>query len=754
MRFARSLSFLGVLVVAAAASGCSKSANDYMTSGKDLLAKKDYKGAVVDFRNAVAKDPRRGDAHEQLANAYLALGDRRAAVKEYARAADLLPDDAALQVTTGQYLLLTGQAQDAKARADAVLRKDPANLDARLLQARAMFALKDLGGAISQVEKMLAEKPTSDAAVYANLGSFQLAEGKAADAEAAFKKAVAASPKTIYPRLSLASFYWDTDRLDDAAATLKDALTIDPQNLLTNRLLAVVLIREKKPAEAEAPLKIIADRSDNPNAKFLLANYYMTSGREKDAVALLDELQKNSDTTVTATLDLAGIAQSHHDLATAHRLVDGVLGKSPKNARALLAKSGLLATEGKIPEAIQSAKDAAAADIHSADAEFDLGTLYATTHNVDGAIAALNAGLKLEPGANGPKLTLAKMYLAKGDSGTAVDLAQQTIKGPHPIAAELILVQALLAHNEVDTAAQRLAALPRAYAKLPGVLVEEGNLAWKRKDVKGARQSFAEALNTDPANRDALNGLVAAAAADKDFRGAQAIVERGLAKTPNDGQLLLVLGNLSLMNGDTAGAEAAFKKAIATSPSLLEAYQRLGAVYMQENKLSDALVEFEQAAVKSPNSVALQTAAAMLLEMENKPDEAQKRYEKALQIDPRAAVASNNLAWMYAAGSGNLDVALQLAQTAKAQLPDALEVDDTLGWIYVKKGLPGLAIPPLENCAQKDPGNAEYLFHLGMAYAKAGDRSKARDTLNRAIATGTPFDGIAEAKQTVSQLKG
>ena len=743
-----------ILVLATAAAGCSKSASYYMTHGKDLYAKKDYKGAAVDFRNAIVKDPRNGEAHQQLADTLIALGAYPAAVKEYARAADLRPDDMSLQVRTGQYLLLAGKAEDAKARADAVLQKDPSNVDARLLQARAMFALKDMSGAISQIEKMLANNTTADAPAYANLGTFQLAKGDVADAEASFKKAVAAEPKSVYPRLSLAGFYWNTNRLDDAEATLKEALTVDPQNLLVNRMLAIVLIRANKRAEAEAPLKMIADHSDNPNAKFLLATYYLDSGRENDAKALLTSLKSNSDTYAAATIDLAKIAQAHHDLAGAHKLVDEVLAKQPKNINALVARVSLLEADGKADQAFDAAKAAVAADARSADAQFALGELYARRGEADHAIDALNLGLKLSPRATAPKTLLASLYLTKGDAGTAVDLARQATTGPHTLGAELVLVRALLAHNETDVAAQALAPAMKAYPTLAPVLVEEGNLAWKRNDAKAARQAFEAALKADSGNRDALSGVVAAAVALKDVQGAQALVEAAVAKTPKDGRLLFVLGNLKKMQGDTAGAEAAYKKAIMTAPSLLEAYQSLGALYVKEQKLPDALAEFQHAADQSPNSVSAQTATAILFEMQNKPDEARKRYEKALQIDPRAAVAANNLAWMYAADGGNLDVALQLAQTAKSQLPNTVEVDDTLGWIYVKKGLPSLAIPPLENCAQKDPKNAEYLFHLGMAYAKVGDKSKARDTLNRALATGTEFDGIAEAKQTINQLRG
>ena len=59
-----------------------------------------------------------------------------------------------------------------------------------------------------------------------------------------------------------------------------------------------------------------------------------------------------------------------------------------------------------------------------------------------------------------------------------------------------------------------------------------------------------------------------------------------------------------------------------------------------------------------------------------------------MEADPRAAVAANNLAWMYASRGEQLDRALQLAQAAKAELPDDAAVSDTLAYVYIKKQLP------------------------------------------------------------------
>ena len=144
----------------------------------------------------------------------------------------------------------------------------------------------------------------------------------------------------------------------------------------------------------------------------------------------------------------------------------------------------------------------------------------------------------------------------------------------------------------------------------------------------------------------------------------------------------------------------------------------------------------------------------VLLEMQKKPAEARAQYEKVLAINPRAPVAANNLAWMYAEEDGNLDVALQLAQTAKSQLADVPEVNDTLGWIYQKRGLSAMAVSPLEQAVAKDPNNAMYQYHLGLAYASTGASAKARQALQRSLALEKAPAQIEAVKTALAQLQG
>jgi tetratricopeptide (TPR) repeat protein len=124
-----------------------------------------------------------------------------------------------------------------------------------------------------------------------------------------------------------------------------------------------------------------------------------------------------------------------------------------------------------------------------------------------------------------------------------------------------------------------------------------------------------------------------------------------------------------------------------------------------------------------------------------------------LEIDPKAPVAANNLAWIYAASGENLDVALQLAQTAQRHLPELAAVNDTLGFIYYRKNLPALAIPMLSMSARKEPANAIYQYHLGLALAGGGERARARQALTRALVLKPGFEGAAQARAMLTSLE-
>ena len=101
--------------------------------------------------------------------------------------------------------------------------------------------------------------------------------------------------------------------------------------------------------------------------------------------------------------------------------------------------------------------------------------------------------------------------------------------------------------------------------------------------------------------------------------------------------------------------------------------------------------------------------------------------------------------------AANSYVALQLAQSAKQRLAQTPEIDDTLGYIYLKKNLPSMAIAPLEDAVKAAPKTPTFLYRLAVAKAQVGEKAAARNLLQRALALGT-FGEEKEARQLLASL--
>jgi tetratricopeptide (TPR) repeat protein len=77
-------------------------------------------------------------------------------------------------------------------------------------------------------------------------------------------------------------------------------------------------------------------------------------------------------------------------------------------------------------------------------------------------------------------------------------------------------------------------------------------------------------------------------------------------------------------------------------------------------------------------------------------------------------------------------------------------VQDTIGWVYYKRELPGLAIPAFERSIEKAPVNPIYHYHLALAHAKAGDTAKALQSAQQALKLKPDY---ADAQKFVASMK-
>jgi tetratricopeptide (TPR) repeat protein len=320
--------------------------------------------------------------------------------------------------------------------------------------------------------------------------------------------------------------------------------------------------------------------------------------------------------------------------------------------------------------------------------------------------------------------------------------------------AHLLLARIHLIKGEPAKAEPSLRALERAFPDAPAVQTELGLLEFRKNNPAGARVAFERALSGDPASVDALAGLIRLDIQEKRPDLARRRLETALAARPDDVRLLRLAAETVGVLADPSSAERFLRRAIDADPGDPAGYSQLGSFYARQQRLDEAIRQFEQLAERQPNSVGVQTSLGTLLQMQNRTAEARVRYAQALAVDPQAPVAANNLAWIHAEEGSNLDEALRLAQTAKARLPNRAEVNDTLGWVYVKKGLGALAVPVLRQSVQADPRNASYHYHLGMAYAQVGQVARARASLERCLELNAGSGDAAAARAALAKLKG
>jgi Tfp pilus assembly protein PilF len=85
-------------------------------------------------------------------------------------------------------------------------------------------------------------------------------------------------------------------------------------------------------------------------------------------------------------------------------------------------------------------------------------------------------------------------------------------------------------------------------------------------------------------------------------------------------------------------------------------------------------------------------------------------------------------------------------------LPDDPRVKDTLGWVYVRRGLASLGTPYLEEAVRAEPATALFRYHLGIAHQRQAKFREARDELTRALALDPKFPGAADALVALNTL--
>jgi tetratricopeptide (TPR) repeat protein len=441
-------------------------------------------------------------------------------------------------------------------------------------------------------------------------------------------------------------------------------------------------------------------------------------------------------------------------ISDAHAIIAKFLKKDPSHAGALALEARLLLRENRVQDAWERSRAALQADPQLPEAHFTLGLANLARNERDDARKEFVAVLNLDPTATDARIELAKLHAARGELDTAIGYAQESVRAdPASLTARLVYARTLMIRPEDRPKA--LAVINTLIASYPGsaaVNAALGSFHLAQNNRTAARAQFERALTLDPGYLDALSSLMAMDLAEGTPERAWQRIYVRLKEKPADPDLSLIAAKFAITVGDVASAEQYLRRTMAAAPAKMEPYTLLGQLFIKQGRLKDAVREFEGVVRLDANSVPAHTMLGLLLHAQRDTAGAVRHYQRAVDLDSGAAAAANNLAWLYAENDEQLDVALQLAQTARKKLPNSPEISDTLGWVYYKKAMLALAITQFEQSIQQDARNPIYHYHLGLAFAKTGEDAKARAALQEALAIQPNFARADDAKRVLATL--
>jgi tetratricopeptide (TPR) repeat protein len=762
------------LCLLALLTGCSGNPNEkkqkYLESGQRYFDKGQFREAQIQFKNAVQVDPRFAEAHYKLAQTAMKLGDGLAWRQQLETTIQLQPENFTARLELANLLILAhdfeevsghgeeakGELAGAKEQLDWLAKNQPNNPEVSLAQAGYDLGSKNMTAALADALKAVRQDPNrSDsflllARLYAQGQQWDLAETN-------FRKAIDLNPKSTIALVSLGNLYQTRGRFPEAEQYFRRAIDTAPDAAEPRRSLGNLYLAENKPGQTEEFLRQSKkDFPDNPAIYRMLGNYYHDSGQLDKAVDELAALYRAHPKDMVLKRDYIQLLILTKRIDDARKLNDEILKATPDDEDAQIYKAEIEIEQGKPGDAVNILQAVLKNDPDNGIAHYQLGLAFGQLGNTTRAEAELRDAVRLRPDNVEAHRGLAHAAIARRDASGLAQEAEQII-ALQPAAPDGYLFRSGVeigrkqfaeADKDIKLAMERQPNNFDAYMQL-------GNLRMAQNQPGEAQKAYREALDLNPNSTDALFEVLAMDVVQKQVDRAVATAKTQLAKYPDNVGFHIVLGQLLLdQKHDLPGAEAEFKRASDLDPKNGDATVRLGTIQSARGATDQALQTYLDAQKANPGDVALYLLAGQIYRGKQDWEHARQQYQKALDLQPDSAVANNEMAYIMLEQGGNIDVAFAMAQTARRQLPDSPGTADTLGWAFYHKKVYASAITLFTEAVKKDPDNAVYNYHLGLAYAKNGQAALAKEQLDHLVKTKPNFPDLDELRRALSEIKG
>lgn len=318
----------------------------------------------------------------------------------------------------------------------------------------------------------------------------------------------------------------------------------------------------------------------------------------------------------------------------------------------------------------------------------------------------------------------------------------------------LMVVRALYETDQPEAGRAALLRLLASEAPPPEAAVEfarrEGG-----EDRDSAYGFLKQALERSPGNRDVIAVLTDMDLAAGAVRKALRRIDRAIGAQEPRPEILMLRARVLAQLGKLEAAEVDALRAFEARPELDGLADLLFSIYRAQGSLLEAQRSFEQAQTAGLLHPGAQLLLSRLYLYHGERDKARQMLEAVLEARPTMVRAKNDLAYLLAEDGEELDLAMDLAEQAQQLASGDASVADTVGFVYLRKGLYEAAVQQFRYAIQLagDAPNQQfpvYHYHLGLALKALDRNEEAAGAFEKALELDSDF---AHADDARSQLE-
>jgi tetratricopeptide (TPR) repeat protein len=744
----------GLLVAGMIAmSGCSATKEVYLAKGNQSFTAGKYEEASLNYRKAIQKDPNFGEAYYRLGLTAIKLNQGPLALEALFQAVQLQPGNVDAKEQFGDVCLSFYLADASHPQAlytqitkisDELLSKNGNSYAGLMLKGYIASTDRKLPQAIEFFQKALRVNP-SNPGVVTELVHVLIQNGQIKEGQELAMDLIAR--QTTYGPIYdlLYGFYQTANRASDAENILKMKVNNNPKEADYILQLARHYGHLQKKTEVQAALgRLLDDPANFPLARLQVGDFYLKLRDYAEAIRHYQEgLNSNPAAKMKAVYDKRTVVAllGQRKMDEAGRLAEQLVKENPNDNEALHLHAGILLDSGKRENAdvaVRELRTLSAQNPNDASLLLQLGQAYRLKGDLNAARGQFVESIKKQKDLIGARYELAEVSLMTERPADAVQQANKILElRPNDRRARLLRTGGLIATGDAAEARGELAQLIKQFPSDTEPRLQLGLLAIAEKKYSDA----IEVLSKHRASGDSRvnTGLAVAYLHQKQYDKAREALNEGLKNEPASPMLLERLADTEALTGHYDLAIDHLQKLLSSDPKPVNVLRRMGEVYELNGDRGNEIASYRQACELAPNDLTAGLSLADALARAGRTNEARAEFQRVVKAHPENAPALNNAAFFLADSGGDLDEALRLAQHALEKSPGQPGFSDTVGYIYLKKGLNDSAVQTFSNLARKYP-YAIFRYHLGLALYVKGDKAAARKELQAALA-GHPSPG-------------